>query len=71
MDIQPGSLSKAIEEQKTLLQRHENVHSGLVVGPEDCWQFSILIFVAGQVMRSAEGDMRRLLSDHWKNQNFN
>ncbi len=71
MEVQAGSLSKAIEDHKALLQRHENVHSGLIVGPEDCWQFSILIFVAGQVMRSAEGDIRRLLDDHWKNQSFN
>ncbi len=71
MDVLPGNLSKTIEEQKLLLQRHENVHSGLIVGPEDCWQFSILIFVASQVMRNAEGDFRRLLDDHWKNQHFN
>ena len=71
MDVQPGNLSKIIEEQKALLQQHENVHSGLIVGPEDCWQFSILIFVASQIMRSADGDIRKLLDDHWKNQSFN
>ncbi len=71
MEIQEGALSKAIAEHKAALQRSENVHSGLIVGPEDCWQFSVLIFVAGQVMRSAEGDFRRLLEDHWKNQSFN
>ncbi len=71
IEVQAGNLSKNIEEHKAMLQRNENVHSGLIVGPEDCWQFSVLIFVASQVMRSAEGDIRRLMDDHWKNQSFN
>jgi len=70
-EMQPVSLSKAIEDQKAALQRQENVHSGLIVGPGDCWQFSVLIFVAGQVLRSAEGDARRLFDDYRRNQSFN
>ncbi len=67
LEVQEGALSKAVEDHKEALQRHENVNTGLIVGPEDCWQFSVLIFVAGQVMRAAEGDFRRLLEDPWKN----
>ena len=65
-DIFEGSLSKAIEHHKEQLQRGENVHTGLVAGPEDCWQFSILLFVCGQVAKSADGDIRRLMDDMGK-----
>lgn len=71
LDVRPGPLSKTIEEFKAVLQKEENVRAGLIVGPEDCWQLSVLIFVASQVMRQAEGDARRLLDDHWKNQSLN
>ncbi len=63
VDVHEGSLSKAIEHHKTLLQRHENVHTGLIAGPEDCWQFSVILFVCSQIARSADGDIRRLLDD--------
>ena len=49
--------------KETLLQQHENVHSGLIAGPEDCWQFSVILFVCSQVARSADGDIKRLLDD--------
>lgn len=61
LDIYEGHLEKAIEYYSNKLQRGEDVHSGLVVGPEDCWQFSILIFIATQIVRSADGDIKRLL----------
>ena len=63
VDVFEGSLSKAIEHHKAQLQQHENVHTGLIAGPEDCWQFSVILFVCGQVARSADGDIKRLLDD--------
>lgn len=65
VDIYEGSLKKAIEHYKDKLQRVEDVHTGLVIGPEDCWQFSVLIFIGSIVSRSAESDIRRLF-DHYK-----
>ncbi len=62
-DVQEGSLSRAIELFKKELQKTENVHTGLIAGPEDCWQFCVLLFVCSQVARSADGDIRRLLDD--------
>ena len=61
VDVFEGGLSKAIERYKKDLQQSENVHTGLIAGPEDCWQFSVLLFVCSQVARSADGDIRRLL----------
>jgi hypothetical protein len=36
-----------------------------VVGPEAAWQFSILLLVGALVVRSAEGDLRRIL-ESWR-----
>ena len=63
LDVYEGSLSKAIEHYSTLLQQNENVHTGLVVGPEDCWLFSVIIFVCGQISKGADADIRRLFED--------
>lgn len=63
VDVYEGNLSKAIAHYKAELQKSENVHTGLVAGPEACWQFSVLLFICGQVARSAETDIKRLLDD--------
>ena len=60
LDVREEKLTKAIEFFSHELQRQENVSTGLVIGPEDCWQFSVLIFICSQIMRSAEGDIRKL-----------
>ncbi len=61
LNIYEGHIDKAIAYYSDMLQRKEDVHSGLVVGPEDCWQFSVLIFICSQVARSANSDIRRLI----------
>lgn len=66
IDVYEGGLSKAIEHHKAMLQQNENVHTGLIAGPEDCWQFSVILFICGQVARSADGDIKRLLDDMGK-----
>ena len=63
VDIYEGRLSQAIEHYLGSHARDENTHSGLISGPEDVWQLSVLIFVCGQVARSADGDVRRLMDD--------
>lgn len=61
IDIYEGHVEKAIAHYSDMLQRREDVHSGLIVGPEDCWQFSVLIFICAQIAKSANSDIRRLL----------
>lgn len=63
LDIFEGGLSRSIPHFRKILEQQENVHTGLVIGPEDCWQLSILVFVGSQVMRQADGDIRRLLDE--------
>jgi len=64
LDIFEGKLSQAIKYHQNKLQQQENVQAGLVVGPEDCWQFSVLIFVCSQIIRNADQDIRRLLDEY-------
>ena len=63
LDIFEGPLSKAIQNQLADLQRNEDVHTGLITGSEEVWQFSALIFICSQAARSADGDIRKLLDD--------
>ena len=68
LDIYEGNLSSAIKHYNDFLQQKENVQAGLLAGPEDCWQFSLLVFVCTQITRNLETDMRRLLDDYHKKQ---
>ena len=65
LSVREGSLPQAVKFYQDQLARREDVHTGLVIGPEDAWQFSILILVGHAVARSTEGDVRRLLEE-WK-----
>ena len=62
LDIFEGRLSKAIKKYTHELQKEENVTSGLVIGPEDCWQFSVLIFVGMQILRSTDNDIKNIMN---------
>jgi len=65
LDMFEGKLKAAIEHYSHRLQREENTATGLVVGPEDCWQFSVMMFICSQVVKQADGDIKKLL-DHYK-----
>jgi hypothetical protein len=66
LDIYEGKLSDAIKYHEKILQQQENVRAGLLVGPEDCWQFSILIFICSQIIKNADQDIKRLLDEFHK-----
>ncbi len=63
LDVYEGRLSQAIEHYHNRLLQEEDVHTGLISGAEDVWQFSVIIFICSQVSRSADGDMRKLLDE--------
>ncbi|MBI3320295.1 MAG: hypothetical protein HYZ89_06910 [Candidatus Omnitrophica bacterium] len=65
LDLRESSLQQAIDHFTGQLKQAEDIQTGLVVGPEDAWQFSILILVGSLVIRSTEGDLRRLL-EAWR-----
>ncbi len=64
LDIFEGDLDKAIEHHHQALQRAEDVQAGLLTGPQDCWQFSILIYICSQIARNAESDIKNLLAEY-------
>ncbi len=65
LDLREGSLARSIEHFTAQLAAAEDIHTGLIVGPEDAWQFSVLLLVGALVIRSAEGDLRRML-EQWR-----
>jgi hypothetical protein len=65
LEIFEDSLRKAIQHFNDQLTAAEDIKTGLVVGPEDAWQFSLLLLVGAMVVRSAEGDLRRIL-EGWR-----
>ena len=65
LEVMERSLQQAIDQFTRQLTIAEDIKTGLVVGPEEAWQFSVLILVGALVVRSAHGDLRRILDD-WK-----
>ena len=66
LDIHEGDLDSAVKHYLRDLQRKEDVNVGLLVGPEDCWQFSLLIFICAQISKNAENDIKKLLENFRK-----
>lgn len=60
LDIYEGSLKKAKAYFKQKLQRSEDVQTGLIIGPEEVWQFSLFIYVGLLIGKSFPSDLRRL-----------
>jgi hypothetical protein len=61
LELEEGSLSKTVDKYKRSLEKVENVRTALILGPEDCWQFSILLYMASLVGRSVRTDISNLL----------
>lgn len=63
MDLQDGSLDNAVDHFRREFERTEDIDTSLIVGPGDCYQFSILVFVSAMVGRSASSDLEKLMID--------
>jgi hypothetical protein len=61
LDLDELSLAKSVEKHKRALEKKENVNTTLILGPEDCWQFSILLYMASLVGRCARNDIINLM----------
>ncbi len=68
IDLIEKSLQESIDHYKDLMARHEDIQTGLLIGPEDTWQFSLLILVGALVARSSGSDIQKIL-DKWKQDN--
>jgi hypothetical protein len=68
LNVFEGKMDDAIGVYGNRLQREENTSAGLICGPDEVWQFSLLIFVCSQIVKSSSTDIRRLLEEyHRKN----
>ena len=65
LDVFEDSLQRAITHFTGRMTEAEDTATGLVVGPEAAWQFSILLLVGALVVRSARGDLQRIL-EAWR-----
>ena len=61
LDLEETALSKSIEKYKKDLEKQENVNTALIIGPEDCWQFSVIIYMASLIGRCARNDIMNLM----------
>ncbi|OQX82279.1 MAG: hypothetical protein B6D53_04835 [Candidatus Omnitrophica bacterium 4484_49] len=62
-EFEDNPLSDTVKKYKEELIKAEDVYTGLIIGPDDCWQFSLLIYVAGLVMKSAPQDIKKFLEE--------
>ena len=61
LDLEDMSLAKSVEKYKKELEREENVNTALILGSEDCWQFSVLLYMASLIGRCARNDIVNLM----------
>ncbi len=66
LDVWEVPLSDALSRVKNDLARREDTKTGLIVGPNDAWQFSLLIYVASLIDRSFEHDLKKIREKHFR-----
>ncbi len=69
MDLHEGCVEGAIDFYLDGFERGEDIDTSLVCGPGECYPFSILVFVAAMVSRSASSDLEKLMQDMRKRGN--
>ncbi len=63
LDIYDGDLDQARAFYLNRLQREENIQTSFILGSEDSWQYSVLIFVCMMASRVAEKDITALMDE--------
>ena len=69
LNVFEGKIDDAIAFHANRLQREENTSAGLICGPDDVWQFSLVIFICSQIAKNSSVDIRRLLDEYHKKNN--
>ncbi|MDP8234665.1 MAG: hypothetical protein P9M06_07740 [Candidatus Saelkia tenebricola] len=63
LDMERGSLSDTIKKYKQELERLEDLKTALIVGADDCWHLSLLIYVAALTEKSVSNDIKSFLEN--------
>ncbi|NLE64859.1 MAG: hypothetical protein GX606_02960 [Elusimicrobia bacterium] len=66
LDVFEGGVDRAVAHFANLMERKEDVQTGLLAGPDDAWQLSVLIFVCSQIARNTQVDLKRLMDEYRK-----
>jgi len=64
LNVFEGKIEDAVGVYGNQLQREENTSTGLIAGPDQVWQLSLLIFVCSQIAKNSSQDIRRLLDEY-------
>ena len=66
LNVFEGKIEDAVGVYGNRLQREENTSAGLICGPDQVWQLSLLIFICSQIAKNSSTDIRRLLDEYHK-----
>lgn len=66
INVHENNLENAIAYYKDHLQRREDVQTGLIACPDECWQFSLFLYLGMQAAKNTEVDILRLLERYRK-----
>ena len=69
LNVFEGKIDDAIGVYGNRLQREENTSAGLIFGPDEVWQLSLLIFICSQIAKNSSTDIRRLMDEYHKKDN--
>ena len=61
IEVEESSLARQVDKARKKLEKAENVSTALILGPEECWQFSVLFYMAALVGRCARTDIMNLM----------
>ncbi len=63
LDIERSGLSDAVKKYRQEFQKLEDLKTALIVGPDDCWHLSLLIYVAALTEKSVSNDIKSFLEN--------
>ena len=64
LEVIDGGVREAAASLANQLQREEDVAAGLLIGHEEVWPLSLLIFTCSQIARNTELDFKRLMDQY-------
>lgn len=61
LEVVNKTLEETISHYKKIFQRIEDTDTGLIVAIPDIWQFSLIIYIASLVLKSADNDIKNYI----------
>lgn len=61
LEVINKTLEETINHYKKIFQKIEDIETGLIVAIPDIWQFSLIIYIASLVLKSAENDIKNYI----------